>query len=93
MWPRAARALTGATAGALRLPMEHAMNIDAGCHIGSIRVDKLALTVHDLVDQLDRAGVDRDIVLEKRAVDVTSGADPGRLIGGARYLVAGMILG
>ena len=67
------------------------MIIDADCHISSRKFDELALTPPELIDQMDRAGVekalvwlrpyDRDIDRENRAVYEATKRYPDRLLG------------
>jgi len=68
------------------------MIIDADCHISSTHFDELALTAPELVEHMDRAGVDKavvwlkppyskDIAPENRAVYEATKAFPERLIG------------
>jgi len=67
------------------------MIIDADCHISSTRWDGLAITASELIDQMDRAGIDRaliwlkppyakDIDSENKAVYEATQAFPGRFI-------------
>jgi uncharacterized protein len=67
------------------------MIIDADCHLSSARHDSLALTAPDLIDQMDRAGVDKSIVWlkprydkqiepENRAIYEASKTYPDRLL-------------
>lgn len=68
------------------------MIIDADCHLSSQKFDPLCLQTGDLIEQMDRAGVDRalvwlkppynkDIDPENRAVYEAMRAYPGRLLG------------
>jgi predicted TIM-barrel fold metal-dependent hydrolase len=68
------------------------MIIDADCHISSRKFDSLALTAPELIEQLDRAGVeraltwlrppyDKNIDPENRAVFEAMMAYPDRLLG------------
>lgn len=68
------------------------MIIDADCHISSSKFDNLALTAPELVEQLDREGVQRALVwlrppydkaidAENRAVYAAMKAYPQRLLG------------
>lgn len=68
------------------------MIIDADCHISSHKFDNLAITADELVEQMDRAGVDRalvwlkppynkDIAPENKTVYQASQKYPDRLIG------------
>ena len=68
------------------------MIIDADCHLSSQKFDGLAMTAPELVEQLDRAGVDRalvwlkppynkDIDPENRAISEAMRAYPDRLLG------------
>ena len=68
------------------------MIVDADCHISSQHWDGLAITANELVEQMNRAGVDRalvwlkppynkDIAPENRAVYEATRAYPNRLIG------------
>ncbi len=38
------------------------MIVDADCHISSRKFDELAITASDLIEQMDRAGVDKALV-------------------------------
>jgi predicted TIM-barrel fold metal-dependent hydrolase len=66
--------------------------IDADCHLSSQKFDPLAMTAPELIEQLDRSGVDRalvwlrppynkDIDPENRAICDAMRAYPGRLLG------------
>ena len=44
------------------------MIIDADCHISSHKFDSLAITADELVDHMDRAGVDKALVWLKPPV-------------------------
>lgn len=68
------------------------MIIDADCHISSRKWDSVAITAPELIDTMDRAGVDKalvwlkppynkDIEPENRAVYEAMKAYPGRLFG------------
>jgi predicted TIM-barrel fold metal-dependent hydrolase len=68
------------------------MIFDADCHISSGKLDTLAITGAELVDRMDRAGVDRALVWlkppydknidpENQAVCEAMRAFPGRLLG------------
>ncbi len=68
------------------------MIIDADCHISSHKYDGLAITGPELIERLDRAGIDkaltwlrppynRDIDPENRAVYETMKAYPNRVLG------------
>ena len=68
------------------------MIIDADCHISSRKFDSLSLTAPDLIDIMDRAGVDRALVWlrplydrsipsENRAVYQATKTYPDRLVG------------
>lgn len=68
------------------------MIIDADCHISSHKFDSLAITADELIELMDRAGVnkalvwlkppyDKDIAPENRAVFKATKKYPGRLLG------------
>ncbi len=68
------------------------MIIDADCHISSQKSDSLAITAEELVEQMERAGVDKaliwlnppynkDIAPENRAVYEATRKYPNRLLG------------
>ena len=68
------------------------MIIDADCHISSQRFDSIAITASDLVEQMDRAGVDKALVWlkppytknidpENKAVYEAIKTYPDRLVG------------
>jgi hypothetical protein len=68
------------------------MIVDADCHISSARLDALAMTAEELVEQMDRAGVeqalvwlkppyDREVPRENRAVYAATQRFANRLIG------------
>lgn len=68
------------------------MIIDADCHISSHKFDSLAITADELVEQMDRAGVDKalvwlkppynkDIAPENRAIHAAVTKYPDRLLG------------
>ena len=67
------------------------MIIDADCHIPSRKFDGIAILAGELVEQMDRAGVDRALIWlkppydkniepENRAVYAADKAFPGRFI-------------
>ncbi len=68
------------------------MIIDADCHISSHKFDRLAITADELIEQMDRAGVDKalvwlkppynkDIAPENRAIYEAVKKYPDRLLG------------
>jgi predicted TIM-barrel fold metal-dependent hydrolase len=68
------------------------MLIDADCHISSHKFDNLAITADELIEQMDRAGIDKSIVWlkppydknidpENRAIYDAMRKYPGRLLG------------
>ena len=68
------------------------MIIDADCHISSQKFDSFAITANELIEQMDRAGVDkalvwlrppynRDIAPENKAVYDATREYPNRLLG------------
>jgi hypothetical protein len=54
------------------------MIIDADCHVSSHKFDSLAITADELVDHMDRAGVDKALVWLTPPTTRTSGPKTGR---------------